>query len=143
METAYGRMVSYCIRECKRQGDLSQEGGMRMARGWQFLSDLPDVHLDMNIIRALGILVTGTDFRHTPVTFTNGNLGVNPQNIERCLSHVITAYPEPYITTDDCCREILRIHPWSDGNGRTVSLLRNYLISSLDFPQPLPEYDWN
>lgn len=37
-------------------------------------------------------------------------------------------------------KQLLQIHPWADGNGRTASILLNLLLKTLDDPTPLPDY---
>lgn len=37
-------------------------------------------------------------------------------------------------------KTLLDIHPWADGNGRTASILRNWMLGTLDDPSPLPYY---
>ena len=37
-------------------------------------------------------------------------------------------------------KALLDIHPWADGNGRTASILRNWVYGKLDDPEPLPYY---
>lgn len=43
-------------------------------------------------------------------------------------------------TTDPIIKQLLDIHPWADGNGRTASILRNWMLGTLDDPTPLPYY---
>jgi hypothetical protein len=112
----------------------------------QFLSELVPVKslgLDMHMLRTLGALVTGSDLRQTPVIFANGNAGVHPHSIQYCLDNLVEAFNDNRVALEAFCQELLRIHPWIDGNGRTVSLLRNYLLDMLDYPQSMPEYNWN
>jgi Fic/DOC family len=142
----YKHVMCYCISECTRQGDLTQHSFDRMFRGWQFLSELVPVKslgLDMHMLRTLGALVTGSDLRQTPVIFANGNAGVHPHSIQYCLDNLVEAFNDNRVALEAFCQELLRIHPWIDGNGRTVSLLRNYLLDMLDYPQSMPEYNWN
>lgn len=42
--------------------------------------------------------------------------------------------------TDQLIKQLLDIHPWVDGNGRTASILRNWMLGTLDDPSPLPYY---
>lgn len=35
---------------------------------------------------------------------------------------------------------LLESHPWQDGNGRTASIFRNWMLNTLDDPTPLPYY---
>lgn len=41
---------------------------------------------------------------------------------------------------DEFIKSLLDIHPWSDGNGRTASILRNWMLNTLNDPIPLPFY---
>lgn len=41
---------------------------------------------------------------------------------------------------DSCVKMLLEIHPWKDGNGRTASIFRNWLLGTLSDPQFLPYY---
>ena len=43
---------------------------------------------------------------------------------------------------DSLIRALLQIHPWADGNGRTASILRNWMLGTLDNPTPLPDYQF-
>lgn len=40
-------------------------------------------------------------------------------------------------------KTLLDIHPWTDGNGRTASLLRNLMLGKMQDPEPLPYYYGN
>jgi hypothetical protein len=35
---------------------------------------------------------------------------------------------------------LLKIHPWVDGNGRTASIIWNWMKKTLDYPKPLPDF---
>ena len=41
---------------------------------------------------------------------------------------------------DGFIKSLLDIHPWADGNGRTASILRNWMLNRLETPDPLPYY---
>ncbi len=41
---------------------------------------------------------------------------------------------------DSYMKQLLDIHPWQDGNGRTASILRNWLLDQMSDPEPLPYY---
>lgn len=44
--------------------------------------------------------------------------------------------------TDQLIKQLLDIHPWADGNGRTASILRNWMLGTLDDPAPLPHWEF-
>lgn len=37
-------------------------------------------------------------------------------------------------------KTLLDIHPWEDGNGRTASIVRNWMLGKMNDPEPLPYY---
>jgi fido (protein-threonine AMPylation protein) len=42
----------------------------------------------------------------------------------------------------EAVRSFLRIHPFTDGNGRVAFVLYNWLNHTLLAPAPLPDFDW-
>lgn len=49
-------------------------------------------------------------------------------------------FEEDQSLADSFIKDLLDIHPWADGNGRTASILRNWFLGTLDDPSPLPYY---
>lgn len=47
---------------------------------------------------------------------------------------------DPTPDVDRWIKSLLDIHPWQDGNGRTASILRNWMLNQLHNPVPLPYY---
>ena len=58
------------------------------------------------------------------------------ENVFSMLSHDNLTTGE----IDQCVFQLLQIHPWVDGNGRTSSILRNWMLGTLNNPDPLPNY---
>lgn len=81
------------------------------------------------------------NYRRTPVTFRDCSLACHWQNIPAAMDRLFEYLPDIALDlVDDWCKALLDIHPWADGNGRTVSVLRNWILNTLDNPTPLPYY---
>lgn len=100
--------------------------------------------------RGLNPIRNGNNWRSSVVT--RGHLGpvigAEPEHIARqmelwwqeivdLLTHKLDDYNAQ---VDTLIKHLLDIHPWRDGNGRTASILRNWLLGKLDHPEPLPYY---
>lgn len=88
-------------------------------------------------------------YRHTPVTFQNlGSSCPASQVPEAMVRHLglIHSYGGhlEFLSedVDPWIKHFLWIHPYPDGNGRTASILRNFLLNTLNDPQDLPDYKW-
>jgi len=79
-------------------------------------------------------------YRRTPVTFTNGGSSAHHSTITDLVdgwAHIAkgkTAEPD-WIT-----KELLWIHPFSDGNGRLAWIVRTRLTDTWASPESLPNY---
>ena len=103
----------------------------------------------------------GHNYRWTPITVGGIVTGADPENIPRQMQLLCNAYPITQdvsrsprdqenqdrwcaaIVTDEVdgfVKQLLDIHPFADGNGRTASIVYNWLMGSLDNPVPLPFY---
>lgn len=110
---------------------------------------------------------TGRNLRRSEVGFLRGGSASKAVDVEshfdrwcRILMYEVEDYDttifgyftEGYITPeefidgsnqtllDTYCKQLLQIHPWADGNGRTVSIFRNWCLKTLEDPTPLPYY---
>lgn len=79
-------------------------------------------------------------YRTVPVFFNNGNMGLQHRNIPDAMDRLCENGHD--LSTDEWIKQFLLIHPFTDGNGRTASLLHNMFSDSLLEPHALPEYDW-
>ena len=118
-----------------------------MARGVELIAGLPPEDLTFDILKDINTAVTmGTvkgDFRDTPVVFQKGGSSCSSSEIPNALENLFSAIPN--LEAEDInmwTRHYLWIHPFEDGNGRTASILRNWLLGTLDAPSVLPDYNW-
>ena len=77
-------------------------------------------NLNIDVVQTPGY----ADYRETPVVFANGNRGVSWMEIPRLMEQLCKT--DLYWTnTKEFLIEFLKIHPFTDGNGRTASILYN------------------
>jgi len=100
-----------------------------------------DLLTEMNAHVTMGIAKDG--FRDTPVVFQNQGSSASASEIPNALENLFSAIPT--LDPEDVnmwIRHYLWVHPFEDGNGRTASIIRNWLLQTLDNPTPLPDYKW-
>lgn len=75
------------------------------------------------------------------------NIGADWRNVPRAMESLFVhgmpsrQYVTPYEEqVEEFTYELLSIHPFGDGNGRTASLIRNWLLGTLETPSDLPFY---
>lgn len=140
----YSDIVEYCAIEVDRQGD----GPMSVAhmfRAWEYaVARQGRTILDEKFIRGLNGRVRGlsydTYYRRIPVTFASGGTALDQEHIPRQMKLLLDK--GRYLPYDDFVKRFLEIHPFSDGNGRTASLIYNWLSGTLETPNLLPEFDF-
>lgn len=74
-------------------------------------------------------------FRTIPVTFRNGDKGLDDSLIVRALTNLVESDLGPV----DFYREFEWIHPFIDGNGRVGSILYNWKVGTLNEPTAPPD----
>ena len=139
--------VRFCAEECKRQqsGELSV---YHMAQAFAYLlSRSQEKDHERNVTPGLLIVLAMTiepeknakGFRLVPVRFKNFSFGIDanliPQSITSLCDH-----GQYGLTTDRFYEELMRIHPFIDGNGRVGALVWNYLNRTLDNPTCPPDF---
>jgi hypothetical protein len=156
-------LIDYIYDECHRQ-HVTNYGDF--ATGWQIAKDRESVGswqefaiFVMRIARAVDYANLyrngeGENLRTSHVGFMQGGsaapAGEVRERFDRwCefmheyvgsnLDGPIQDRPDDEIV-DRLIKTLLDIHPWADGNGRTASILRNWMLGQLDDPSPLPYY---
>jgi len=80
------------------------------------------------------------------------NIGVAPEQVAVELRNSLDTIRYRWEhTTDWTARELgiavhaeaVRVHPFTDGNGRTTRLLADLVYTAAQDPDPLRQYDWN
>ena len=88
-------------------------------------------------------LKNDSTFRRSEVGFLHGGNAARvidiPRRIDRWLSNLGQINGDPDLF-EVWIRNLLLIHPWADGNGRTVSIFRNWMLGTMKNPSPLPNY---
>jgi hypothetical protein len=143
------RIAFVAIKECNRQ-----------QVGFRSLVDLLSAYevahfqasangwISETIILRLGQLIdpmlNARGYRRTPVTFQDGGASSYPALIEDNIRNLLDVSTEDF-NSDDCyqwTRAFLLIHPFRDGNGRCAWILYNWLRGTLDYPLPLPDFQF-
>jgi len=81
------------------------------------------------------------EFRTVPVVFRNGAYGPSADTVPNAMLRLVSMLDED-TDPDEWIKDLLGIHPFTDGNGRLAWLLRTWLTGTWDDLEPLPDYGW-
>lgn len=81
-------------------------------------------------------------FRSSHVGFMNGGSAAPAAEVPERFSRLMELYDETMnkMEIDLWVKSLLDIHPWADGNGRTASIVRNWMLATMNNPTQLPFY---
>lgn len=135
-------VVSWAAREVQRQHDSAiYVQGMISAWLYAFEVDPGDITVeDLQILNALvKMRPVGQHFRQVNVMVGNDT---PPQwyHVPRLIDQMLDN--QYLMTAEELGFEYLKVHPESDGNGRTALLLINIKNKTLMTPTDLPEFDF-
>ena len=156
-------LIDYIYDECHRQ-HVTNYGDF--ARAWSFARGLSQMHDPENFglfVEFIAMYVQPSDnemwniqkgnLRTSHVGFLHGGSAapvneVRPRFDRWCqvtfdqIQWMSEIGSVDVGTVDVLINQLLDIHPWVDANGRTASILRNWMLNRLDDPEPLPYYDF-
>ena len=112
-----------------------------MLDAWEYALACRDAPITEDDILALGVLVepevNANGYRRVGVRVGHDIKGPW-QNVPRQIDSLIDA--QDRLTPDEWYREYEEVHPWVDGNGRSGSVLWNWLRGSLENPDVPPDF---
>ena len=130
--------------ELRRQHDESEAALGSMVAAWQYTLTV-ERHLheaELLAIHAKAVAhMAGPSmdsYRRTPVTFANGSTGLEASLIPRAMKNLVSSLGA--LTPEEFYKELMLIHPWQDGNGRTGFLAYNLMRNSLFDMTPAPDF---
>jgi hypothetical protein len=142
------RIAFVAIKECNRQ-NVGFRSLVDLLSAYEVAHFQATTGGEINevMILRLGQLIEPTfnarGYRRTPVTFQNGDVA-NHQHIETAMQNLLDISRDGF-DSDDCyqwTKYFLSIHPFRDGNGRCAWILYNWLRGTLDYPLPLPDFQF-
>lgn len=136
------QVVNYCAAECERQHTSPVSVG-HMFFAWYLADGFTGPVRESGIFlieNAVNDRALSFGYRRTAVSFASGGRAADWQEVPRLMGNLLAA--QDTLTPDEFAKEFLDIHPFEDGNGRTASLLWNYLRGTIQSPDMLPEFDF-
>jgi hypothetical protein len=147
-------IVEYCAKEVERQHCGAMQV-LDMYRAWEYACDKSmyhayptenevmriaywvENHRQVNVVRT-------NNYRVTNVTISGLVAGNHPNTIPLAMNRWSNSVQDIALgneaEVDWAIKALLDIHPWADGNGRTASIVRNWLNGTLQKPTMLPNY---
>lgn len=138
-------VAAWAAQECDRQrsGELSVEW---MVAGWHYAIARADQLPTEHDILKLGAIVeprlnVSQHYRKCNVQI-GGSVKMPWLMVPEAMMKLVGFLTDPDATVepDEWFRQYEEIHPWRDGNGRTGSILHNWLRGTLDQPGAPPDF---
>jgi len=132
-----------CVVECERQ-HVGLDRLACLISGYSYAVDnagrLPT---EGDLLHLAGVIepMNNGRYRSTPVTFASGGFAASAQSIPGATARMF-GYLDEDTDPDEFTRSLLRIHPFTDGNGRVAFVIRNWLAGTLLEPSALPDYEF-
>lgn len=133
-------VVKWAAKECARQHS-GEPSVAWMLRGWNYAMGISHQMPTEADVVALGALIEPVKnrcgYRQVGVR-VGANVKMDWRLVQRAMGNLLDAAET--LSPDDWFHEYEDIHPWRDGNGRTGSILWNWLKGTLSEPQEPPEF---
>ena len=135
---------SACVAECRRQ----QVGLDRLAdllEGYNYAVEHSDrLPNEGDLLHLAGVIEPSSlgRYRQTPVTFQCGGASVTPSMTSSATARMMAHYEEGD-DPKEFVHNLLKIHPFTDGNGRVAFVVYNWVNHTLEDPVPLPEFEFS
>ena len=144
------RIIKTAIGECRRQ-KVDFRSLIDLLSAYEVADTVLDPDrkfVDPVVIFRLASLIEPVQnewgYRNVAVTFKNGGTTTEWSNVPRAMER-LTSLVQNVDGDDDInvwIKSFLFIHPFIDGNGRVAWILYNWLKGTLEYPLPLPDYEW-
>jgi hypothetical protein len=141
-------VVAYCAQECSWQGS-GELSVAWMVEGWRYAHRFRRRPVSLGNILALGRIV---EPRHNRLGLrrvgvrVGWDIKMDPHRVGAALEQLIEEQPVIGLAAEaevtEWFRQYEEIHPFRDGNGRTGTLLYNWLRGTLSKPAHVPNL-WN
>ena len=141
------KIVAFCIAECKRQGAISGEAISGMLSAYEWSLGYASMGIWGTDITTLGLKAEPKKnhvnppyhWRIVPVTFLQ--TVVRPPMPEE-IRDLMQKWTDNHkrMTPEEATKELLDIHPLTDGNGRVAAIVYNWLKKTLEDPIPVPDF---
>ena len=129
------KLHEWAADECRRQ-KVGKDRIAMMLEAEKILQKCGSKFSERDLLKAAAAVEprNSKGYRRTPVTFANGGNSTAPDSIQRAMEQLFKFRPS--LSPKDFCYELLRIHPFEDGNGRLTACVYNVLskTQAVDLP---------
>lgn len=147
MNSNLRRFAIVAMEECERQ-KVGVFEFINLIDAVDYISGLHIDHRPINLSTFiyLGRIIedkNGNRLRSTPVTFASGGSSASPSMVRELMETLWANIPpvySPIELVDEWIKQLLWIHPFVDGNGRSAWIMQNYLTGKLFNPDPLTDH---